>query len=238
MARNRKTSIRYKPFDIMKINEMKKIIMNKLNINHLDNTLIIDLQGITADNTTNDDREYFTKIAPIKIKNYIDGLKRKYSNLVIISQGDKSSGDKVTYSGIGSTIVELFNLLETDYDNVKLFVIDRKKSSSKVIEGLFGMDKSKDISCGSYNSYNIKDDRWFLKLLSYYPSILSWRCSKGLGIDHRIENAIKQFLANRLSNITFVLNHTTNEKMNMSKLSSHTNPNKHIIVINSFSTLY
>jgi len=232
MTRKRKTSIRYKPFDIMEIDEMKQIIMNRLNINYLDNTLIIDLQGITADNTTNDDREYFNKIAPIKIKNYIDGLKKKYSNIVIISQGDKSSGDKMTYSGIGSTIVKLFNLLELDYDNVKLFVIDRKKSSSKVIEGLFGKGHSLDISCGSYNSYNIKDERWFLKLLSYYPSILSWRCSKGLGIEHRIENAIKQFLANRLSNITFVLNHTTKEKMNMSKLSSHTNCNKNAIQIN------
>ena len=95
MTRKRKTSIRYKPFDIMEIDEMKQIIMNRLNINYLDNTLIIDLQGITADNTTNDDREYFNKIAPIKIKNYIDGLKKKYSNIVIISQGDKSSGDKI-----------------------------------------------------------------------------------------------------------------------------------------------
>ena len=232
--RNRKKSIRYKSFDIMEIDEMKTIIMTHLNINHLDNTLIIDLQGITADNTTNDDREYFTKIAPIKIKNYIDGLKRKYSNVVIISQGDKSSGDKIVYNGIGATILELFNLLENEnkYDNVTLFVIDRKKSSTKVIEGLFGKEHSLDIAGGSYNSYNIKDDRWFLKLLSYYPKILSWRCSKGLGIEHRIENAIKQFLANRLSNITFVLNHTTNNKMNISKLSSHINCNKNAIQIN------
>ena len=122
--------------------------------------------------------------------------------------------------------------MDSDYDNVKLFVIDRKKSVTKVIEGLFGKEHSLDIDCGSYNSYNIKDDRWFLKLLSYYPSILSWRCSKGLGIEHRIENAIKQFLANRLSNITFVLNHTTKNNINMSKLSSHTNCKKNAIQIN------
>ena len=63
-------------------------------IKYLSNdSLIIDIQGITADNTIENERNYFINIAPNNILKIIN--KKKPHNIILISQGDKSNGDKI-----------------------------------------------------------------------------------------------------------------------------------------------
>ena len=188
-------------------------------IKYLSNdSLIIDIQGITADNTIENERNYFINIAPNNILKIIN--KKKPHNIILISQGDKSNGDKMGYTGIGATLAELYKLLLSNDYNVKIFIIESKKSSKKILEDLLDITDL-SICQGHYNEYNNIDYLLWLKTIELnYPNIHKW---ERWGRLDRINNAIKQLLANSISDLTFILN---NNNLCLTKLSSHIIKNK------------
>ena len=106
--------------------QIYKLIQKGLELPDMEDVLIVDIQGITADQTKEEERIFFTEEAPNKIKAIIDEEGKR--NIVIISQCDKANGDKMGYTGIGATIAELYNRLVEDEKNVKIFVIGKKEA--------------------------------------------------------------------------------------------------------------
>ena len=69
--------------------EIKDLIQTGMG-NNIEDILIVDIQGITADNTKEDDKDFYNEDAA-QIKAIIDCEKQ---HIVIISQGDKARGKK------------------------------------------------------------------------------------------------------------------------------------------------
>jgi hypothetical protein len=203
--------------------EIKDLIQTGMG-NNIEDILIVDIQGITADNTKEDDTDFYNEDAVAQIKAIIDSCEKQH--IVIISQGDKARGQKMGITGIGATIKGLFEALREDKKNVKIFIV-AKKEEDKVLTGLeLSSEYDGYNCCGKFDNYQEeKFETWKQILEAAYPDISKW---KSWGKADRIENAIKQIIANTVSNKTFVLR-PTDKKKSLSAHFNETDLNTHII---------
>lgn len=203
--------------------EIKDLIQTGMG-NYIEDILIVDIQGITADNTKEVDRDFYNEEAVAQIKAIIDSCEKQH--IVIISQGDKAAGKKMGITGIGATIKGLFEALRKDGKNVKIFTV-AKKEEDKVLAGLeISSEYDGYNGCGKFDDYQDGEFETWKKILeAAYPDIFKW---ERWDRSDRIENAIKQIIANTVSNKTFVLR-PTDEKKSLSEHFNERDSDTHII---------
>ena len=199
---------------------IKSLIQTSME-NNIEDILIVDIQGITADNTKEVDRYFYNEDAVVQIKEKIDSCEKQH--IVIISQGDKAAGKNMGITGIGATIKGLFEGLKNDGKNVKIFTV-AKKTEKKVLSDL-GLSLEDD-GCGKFDDYQEEEFIiWKEILQAAYPDITRWeRWDRA----DRIENVIKQIIANTVSHKTFVLR-PTGEKKSLSEHFNEQDVDTHII---------
>ena len=203
--------------------EIKDLIQTGMG-NNIEDILIVDIQGITADNTKEDDKDFYNEDAVAQIKAIIDSCEKQH--IVIISQGDKAAGKKMGITGIGATIKGLFEALRKDGKNVKIFTV-AKKEEDKVLTGLeLSSEYDGYNGCGKFDNYQDGEFETWKKILeAAYPDISKW---ERWNRSDRIENAIKQIIANTVSNKTFVLR-PTDKKKSLSEHFNERDSDTHII---------
>lgn len=217
------------------LKELKKIFTK--------NHLIIDIQGVTAGNTIKEDIPYFTEQAPNLIIKHILYNKLPKQEVYIISQGDKSTGkiklDLDTHqktkqphlTGIGGTISIVYQQLIKLGIVCKIFIIENKPEQIEELKNGELIPNNNDI-IGVYN-YNIDDKQLWLDDTSKYYQYTNIELWERYGRLDRLDNIIKQYLANNISNYTYILNHG---RLEPTSLSFHYNEmkykNDNIIIVN------
>jgi len=216
-------------------------VSNRLEIPIEENSICIDIQGITATPTnlatgflgpaySTEGRNFFNQQAPGIIAEKLE----EYQNIYILWQGDKDFDGKVSetmgcniYTGIGTTISRLHQILSQNGKNVKIICISKKKECKDVANRLsilkdieLELIDNDIISSISSNDF----DKWRKELIRYYGGdIINWgkwngsgrrdKISGELNKNDRIENLIKQYISNLTSIKTYILEYGFNDSI-------------------------
>lgn len=207
----------------------------------VENTICIDIQGITATPTdlkqgflglaySKAGLNFFNVTAPKKIAHELD----RYKHIYLIWQGDEDLDKKVQqdigcdiHTGIGSTISILYNILQSLGKSVTIICISKEDECCKVEQrlSLRGYCVEGDLMDNNIFSKIDPDNKgWRDELIDYYGTDITkwgkWNGSRTL--NDRLENLIKQYISNLISNKTFILDYGQNDS-----ISSHFNQKKH-----------
>ena len=223
-------------------------VSNLLEIPREENSICIDIQGITATPTdlstgflghaySPQGLNFFNQQAPVIIAKNLE----EYQNIYILWQGDKDFDGKVSetmgcniYTGIGTTISRLHQILSQNGKNVKIICISKKKECNDVGKRLSILKDIELIDNDIISSISSNDfDQWRRELILYYgEDIIKWgkwngsgrrdKISGELNKNDRIENLIKQYISNLKSKKTFILDYSFNDS-----ISAHFNKEKY-----------